>query len=193
MKLQSYGKKTKIYIPFEQDELARLFAQEMKSDERLILSVLVTTGMRLDEVCLLNWSQFKEQDGIRYFDLRDSDLVKNEGSKRQIPLPDCLNIAKGHGDLFNFTKDKDGKAATAASKKLMTIVRKVTGNKQKVIHSLRGNLKDMLRDSGVTQETNNFITGHQSGGVAGKYGVGPSLKVKYEAVNSVDHSKWLKQ
>ena len=60
----------------------------------------------------------------------------------------------------------------------------------KVIHSLRGNLKDLLRDAGVAKELNDFITSHSSGDVAGKYGDGFSLQKRYEAINSVKHP-WL--
>ena len=74
----------------------------------------------------------------------------------------------------------------------MKLIRQVTDDKAKVVHSLRGNLKDLLRDAGVNKETNDFITGHGSGDVAGKYGSGPSLKVRAEALNKVDHP-WLTQ
>ena len=84
-----------------------------------------------------------------------------------------------------FTRDKDGKAQASASKLLMPLIRKVTVEKNKVVHSLRGNFKDMLRDAGVSKEINDFITGHGSGDVAGGYGSGPSLKVRQEAVERV--------
>lgn len=56
--------------------------------------------------------------------------------------------------------------------------------------TLRGTLKDMLRDAGVTREANDFITGHSQGDEAGKYESGPSLETKYRAVNLVEHP-WL--
>ena len=73
----------------------------------------------------------------------------------------------------------------------MKIIRQVSKDKMKVVHSLRGTLKDLLRDAGVSKEVNDFITGHSQGGEAGKYGSGPSLETKYKAVNSVEHP-WLK-
>jgi hypothetical protein len=73
----------------------------------------------------------------------------------------------------------------------MPLVRRVTTNPKKVVHSLRGTLKDKLRDNGVPKEVNDFITGHSSGDVAGTYGSGPSLKVRQAALNSVVHP-WLK-
>lgn len=38
------------------------------------------------------------------------------------------------------------------------------------------------RDGEVGKEVNDFVTGHASGDVAGKYGSGPSLKVRKEAI-----------
>ena len=90
-----------------------------------------------------------------------------------------------------FTRDADGKASTAASKVLMPHVRKVTEDSGKVVHSLRGSFKDLLRDAGVLKEINDFITGHSAGDTAGTYGSGPSLKVRQEALNKAKHP-WLK-
>jgi hypothetical protein len=70
------------------------------------------------------------------------------------------------------------------------LIRTVTTDERKVFHSLRGNLKDLMRDAGVSKETQDFITGQSSGDVAGKYGQGPSLKTRYEAIAAVEHP-WL--
>jgi hypothetical protein len=72
----------------------------------------------------------------------------------------------------------------------MKVVRHVTIDKLKVVHSLRGTLKDLLRDVGISKEINDFITGHSQVGSGGDYGNGPSLETKYKAVNSVCHP-WL--
>lgn len=81
-----------------------------------------------------------------------------------------------------FPRDRDGKTQSSSSKKLMPLVRKVTKERAKAVHSLRGNFKDMLRDAGVSKEINDFITGHDAGDVAGNYGSGPGLKVRQEAI-----------
>lgn len=183
------------YRPFEKSELTKLFNVAMPPEDKLLLSILLTTGMRLDEAALVDWNQIKEEDGIRYISLLDSEnanvIVKNQGSLRNVPLPDALLLPKrGVGRLFSYAVDADGKSNTAASKCLMKHVRQVTSMSSKAVHSLRGNLKDLLRDAGVTKELNDFITGHSSGDVAGTYGVGFSLQKRYEALNSVKHP-WL--
>ena len=151
--------------------------------------------MRLDEAALLTWDQIRSEDGIRYFSLMDSDnvnvIVKNQGSLRKVPIPDALTLPnKAEGRLFTYNLDAHGKANKMASKRLMKHVRTVTKMETKTIHSLRGNLKDLLRYADVSKELNDFITGHSSGDVAGKYGSGFSLQKRYEAINSETHP-WL--
>lgn len=84
-----------------------------------------------------------------------------------------------------FKRDRDGETQGPPSKKLMLLVRNVTDHDRKAVHSLRGNFKEMLRDAGVPKEVNDFITGHGSGDVAGKYDEGPSLRVRKEAVEQL--------
>jgi integrase len=195
LKLSSYGTAPKKYLPFDKQELHQLFKQNMYGQERLLLSILITTGMRLDEVALLTWERVKEVDGIKLFSLIESGseevIVKNSQSNRLVALPDCLILPKrGKGRLFDYKVDVDGKAENAASRALMKVVRHVTIDKLKVVHSLRGTLKDLLRDVGISKEINDFITGHSQVGSGGEYGNGPSLETKYKAVNSVCHP-WL--
>ncbi|MEO9575319.1 MAG: DUF6538 domain-containing protein [Roseobacter sp.] len=183
------GTAKKHYIPFTEDELVEIFKLKMPDHLKTLLSILVTTGMRLDEAALLDWDNIKKD----HFDLTTS-IVKTKGSARKVPIPKTIEhlfTKRSSGQLFpEFKRDKDGKAQSPASKALMKQIRKVTDDKQKVVHSLRGNLKDLLRDAGVTEEVNNFITGHGSGDVAGTYGSGPSLEVRREALDSVEHP-WL--
>lgn len=187
VKLDKKVGKTRIsYKPFTQEELTLLLGLKMSNHLRSLFSILVSTGMRLDEAALLSWEDVNEDrnQGVVYFDLTNS-LVKNRGSKRKVPVHSTLSwVSPGKtGQMFpQFSRDKDGKAQASASKALMPLIRQVTGEKTKVVHSLRGNFKDMLRDAGVSKEVNDFITGHGSGDVAGQYGSGPSLLVRQEAV-----------
>ncbi len=191
------GKAKESYRSFSRDELNTLFGLKMPDHLRLLFSILVTTGMRLDEAALLEWEDVKTEDGYRYFDLTGKDKrVKNIGSARMVPVPDVLNLPYGDegntGQMFpQFKRDKDGKAQGPASKVLMKLIRSnVTDDQSKVVHSLRGNLKDLMRDADVSKEVNDFITGHAQGDVASSYGSGPSLKVRAKAINSVKHP-WL--
>ena len=189
--LGDYGVKTVGWKNFTKEQLMQLFALPMKDQDRLLFSILITTGMRLDEAALLTWEKIKVEDGITIFDIRDS-VVKNEPSMRMIPIPDWVKMPeRGTGRLFTYRLDKDGKAQNAASRILARHIDKVTKDPRVVAHSLRGNLKDLLRDAGVSEELNNFITGHtQSNAVAGGYGGGHSMSVRLEALNKAQHP-WL--
>ena len=52
---------------------------------------------------------------------------------------------------------------------------------------MRGNLKDMLRDAGVTKKLNNYITGHAQVDVGGdRYGAGYSVQIVYDFKTQLD-------
>ncbi|MDU8913365.1 tyrosine-type recombinase/integrase [Aestuariicoccus sp. MJ-SS9] len=192
MSFKGYGSKKQSYRPFEKGHLHKLFELEMPDQDRLMFMILITTGMRLDEAALLTWEDVVTDADVPHFDLRDS-IVKTGGSERFVPIPDVLLQKlpkKGEGRLFSYPLDQDGKAQKKASQALGRHIRKIRDHEKQVTHGLRGTLKDLLRDSGVSKEVNDFITGHAQGDSAGKYGSGPSLKVRLEALNSVDHP-WL--
>lgn len=186
---KTLGTETQGYVPFSAEELSGLFALDMPPHLKRLFAILCTTGMRLDEAALLKWENVKHDNAqnVTYFDLTEA-IVKNKGSQRRVPVHPTLSwIATGKtGEMFpEFPRDRDGKTQSASSKALMPQVRKITTDKRKVVHSLRHNFKDMLRDAGVSKEVNDFITGHDSGDVAGKYGTGPSLRVRMEAIEKL--------
>jgi integrase len=190
LRLSTYGRKSESYLPLEKDELHRLFQQSMKDQERLALTLLLTTGMRLDEVALLRGDMIKfHEAGFRYADLRVA-VTKNEGSNRLVALHPDVQLPQTQGRLFTYATNADGKAWVSAGNAIGPLVKAVVDNKRKVVHSLRGTLKDLLRDADVSKEVNDFITGHGQGDVASKYGSGPSTEVRYQAIASVKHP-WL--
>ena len=65
--------------------------------------------------------------------------------------------------MFNYRVDSEGKAENAASKKVMPSIKKVRTSPRQTAHNLRGTLKDLLRDAGVSKEDQDFITGHGQG------------------------------
>jgi integrase len=216
LKLSFYGVESLSYLPFDPDELQAIFAQEMAQQDRLCLSLLAVTGARLDEIALLKWDQVKCDFGITYLDLRpDITKVKTDGSHRVIPVhPAILGLLKeGQGRVFDYPRDRNGKAQNAASRRLMKYIRTVTDEERKVIHSFRGTFKQMLENAGITSEmtsqlekgeisldeiskvikTNKVekrvhdkITGHAARDVSGKYGFGPLLIPRAVAIQTLD-------
>ena len=209
-RIGDYGKEEEHYIPFDHEQLheifslARLYGKgKMNLRDHLLLSILITTGCRLDEAALLCWENIiKHKDGWYYIDLTKA-LVKNMGSRRKLPIPDVLwNIMPQYGHqltkdgirnspddrLFDYSLDKDGKSSRASSQACKRQLAKIKPRKGQVNHSLRGNLKDMLRDAGVSKELNDYITGHGQGDVGGdRYGEGHSVELRYEALNKPSH------
>lgn len=208
-KIGDYGRESEEFIPFRDEQLLKLFALakldgkgKLNRRDHLLLSMLVATGCRLDEAALLTWENIiMHKQGWHYIDLTKA-IVKNRGSKRLLPIPDKLQAilpTRGHqvtvdglhnspdDRLFDYSIDSDGKAARAASQALGRQIAKIKSDKQQVTHSLRGNLKDLLRDAGVSKELNHYITGHSQGDVGSNYGIGHSIELRYEALNLPEH------
>jgi integrase len=218
LSLDDYGRRVQSYLPFDPDEMKAIFVQKMPEKDRLALTLLATTGARLDEIALLNWSQVKREHGITYLDFRTAEKLKNEQSQRVVPVHSKvapLLAHPGSGRIFDYPKDVDGKAQNAAGKRLSAYVNSITDNPLKVIHSFRGTFKDMLRDAGLTlemvkqleggevalsefadvinsnqvsKELNDRITGHAQKDVAGKYGLGPALIPRAAAIEKLSLS-----
>ena len=193
IELEDYGKEKRPYIPLEIEELHALFALDMGEQERLLLSILISTGMRLDEVALMTWERIREYKEVLCFCLMNDtgdERFKNRGSMRYVPVPEIIKpmlTKRGRGRVFTYTVDGDGKAQAAASDAVMPLIRKITKHDRKVAHSLRGNFKDALRELEVSKELNDFITGHAQGDVGGRYGEGPSLKKRLEVIDRIQH------
>jgi integrase len=191
--LRFYGRKAEKRKPFTEEQLKKLFELRLPDDIRMLWSILITTGMRLDEAALLSKSDIKVEKGRRHFDLIEA-LVKNAGSARKVPVPNAINdmlddYIQGRAALrlFDFPMNADGKAQNAASKKSMRFIRKVTSDPALVTHSLRHSFKDMCRDAGIPEDLHDFITGHSGGDSASNYGEGHSLASRYHALNSIKH------
>jgi integrase len=192
LNLRGYGHGVEHWKPFAKPQLTQIFAQDLPSRERLLMTVLITTGMRLDEAALLEWQDYKTEGDIAYFDLtRDAMRTKNLGSRRKVPVVPVLRkmLRPLDGRIFDYKLNAQGKTSSA-SILCMEYIRNITQDPHLVNNSYRGTLKDLLRDVGTPTEVNNYITGHSSGDVAGTYGKGPSLEVRYNWLLRVDH-QWL--
>ncbi len=189
MKTSNFGRSSEHYkvIP---KEITKAFWKDPKvgNQERLMLACLYFTGCRIDEWATATFEMIgTDRQGFRYLDLREAD-VKNDNSKRMIPLHPFLDNLLGDGSdrIFDYMIDANGKATNSASKAFMKHLKAHTSDSKHVAHSYRHGLKDMLRDADVSKELNDFITGHSSGDVAGDYGSGPSLEKRYEALTKIE-------
>ncbi|NDV98938.1 DUF6538 domain-containing protein, partial [Salipiger sp. PrR002] len=113
--LKGKGSKAIKRQPLRRSQLEALFTLEMSGEDRLALSILAATGMRLDEVALLEWQDIKNEGGIEYFDLqRIGKIIKNSSSARLVPVPSCIELPpRANGRLFTYALGLDGKACAA--------------------------------------------------------------------------------
>ena len=203
--LEDWGAKKRTWEALTTEQLHHLFSLQMSPKERLLFTLLITTGMRLDEVCLLKWEQIKtDGNGIRYVDLSINPIKNDKFSKRNVAIPDAVLLPPREvGRLFNYRLDDDLKSSKAASRKLnekyLHKIRLNEKDNRKVVHSLRHNVSGfMLNLRPVpSSEHMDWITGHDMDGSKTEsertrtYGQDPDVSVKYEILNRIQHP-WLK-
>ena len=194
--LKKYGAESEETLPYSNEEIKIIFTHDWNEPDRLLLSIVATTGMRPSEAGNMTWERFNntEYAGIRYVTTTDADgekvRVKNKGSKRDVPLhPDLVLPEKGAGRLFNYKKDEDGRCSTDIAHKINPILEQLVPHPNKSLRSFRKTFKIMMRDAGVGEEIHDAITGHGQGVTTGRknYG-GMGLKVKFEAISKLDVS-----
>jgi integrase len=194
--LKSFGQKPEETYPFEKSELRAIFAHDWNPQDRLLLSILATTGMRPSEAGNLTWERFNdtEHEGIRYFttlDTADEKVrVKNSGSKRLVPIhPDLQLPERSTGRLFDYEKNEDGLSATEIGHQILPILHDIVPHPNKNIRSFRKTFKRMCRDSGVGEEVHDAITGHRQTASASRanYG-GMGVPVMFEAISKLNVS-----
>ena len=132
--LDNYGEEERTYEALTEHQLYALFDLKMSDRDLLIFKLLLTTGARLDEVCLLTWESYKlDSNNLRYFDLSMVQTKNDKYSNRNVAIPDIIELEhspydmspqpvltgnEGKGRLFDFPKDTDGKSSKWASKEL---------------------------------------------------------------------------
>jgi integrase len=135
----------------------------LDESDRLLLRLLVCTGMRLGEAFEID-SEMKER-GCRYVIVGK----KTEQSLRRVPLPTGVlaHLPKSiRGPLFAGTE-------AAASKRLNRFLNEIgIVDPRKVVHSLRHRAQDRLRAAGCPEDIRWALLGHEERTVAAGYGEG---------------------
>ena len=194
--LKKVGKPSEETYPFEVSELRAIFAHDWNPQDRLLLSVIATTGMRPSEAGNLTWERFNdtEHEGIRYFTTMDTAdekvRVKNAGSKRLVPIhPDLQLPEPSTGRLFDYEKNEDGLSATEIGHQILPVLHSIVPHPNKNIRSFRKTFKRMCRDAGVGEEVHDAITGHRqtAGASRANYG-GMGVPVMFEAISRLEIS-----
>ena len=194
--IKDFGKPSEKWLPLSEEELFLLFSHDWDEQEYLLLSLLITTGMRLNEACMLTWERFNDTkyQGYRFFSTMDTDIeevqVKNEGSKRLIPIHnDIVLPPKGTGRLFDYYV-RDKSASNSAGDAIMPIFNQICPHPRKKMHSLRSNFKALCTEAGIPIDVHDYLTGHGSGSVGQDTYGGAGLLFKADQVNKIRHP-WL--
>ena len=194
--ISKYGKASEQTYPYSREELRTIFAHDWGPQERLLLSILATTGMRPSEAGNMTWERFNdtEHKGIRFLSTLDTDTeqvrVKNQSSKRQVPLhPDLVLPQKSTGRLFDYQKDDVGRCSTEINYRVNPKLHELVPHPNKSIRSLRRTFKVMMRDLGVNEEVHDAITGHGENKTTSRSNyVGGGFKQWFEAISKLDIS-----
>lgn len=191
-----YGKPSEKWLALSEEELFLVFNYDWEDQEYLLLSLLITTGMRLNEACTLTWERFNDTkyQGYRFFSTEDTDIeevqVKNKGSKRLIPIHnDIVLPPKGTGRLFNYNV-RDKSASSSANNVLRPIFNQICPHPRKVAHSLRSNFKALCTEASIPKDVHDYLTGHGSGDVGQDIYGGAGLIFKADQINKIRHP-WL--
>ncbi len=159
-------------LPFDDTDMKVIRANldKLTPADRLMVTILATTGMRLGEAFQIT-SEAKER-GVRYVIVGS----KTEQSLRRVPLPAKLLPLLPQAVRGPLFPDDDGHCA---SSRLNRFLRKTCGitDPRKVIHSFRHRAQDRLRAAECPQDIREAILGHEKKTVAAGYGEGFAVPV----------------
>lgn len=204
IRIEGYSKNTGGRRPFLDDELTQLFASDLFlrpkewSERRdsvgdLTLAWLfllgLTNGARIEEIGQTEIANVKRDGGVLYLDLGIDAVVKNETSRRMIPIHNLVLAlgfenyvealkSDGQTRLFpDLRPNKFDKLCQAASRVGNRLIDKVVSKDPRIaFHSLRHNFKDLARDVPIEKYIVEQIMGHAGITAGDKYGIGASLK-----------------
>ena len=175
------------------------------SDFQWIIKLLAYHGARGSEICQLKCSDVATLHGASVLRIHDKHgLVKNWQSVREIPIhPKCRGIvayaakvAKAHREdswLFrSLTDSKQGRGHNWQNYANRKFLREKVGIKDHVysMHSFRHAFSTLCREVGMPEPVKYALMGHALGrGEGGKYGEGPSLKVRAKWIARIDPLK----
>lgn len=157
-------------------------------DARLIVYVMVETGMRLSETCNLRPNGIHLDAEIPYIEIeeRDDRLQKTEYSIRTIPLVGVSLWAMRHApEGFPRYHDREDSLSNAINKQLRALNLQPT--KKHSVYSLRHTFQDRILATNAPDRLQTDLMGHEFD--RPKYGEGSTLKMKRDLLEKI-RFKW---
>lgn len=155
--------------------------------------IALYTGARLNEIYQLRKSDIIEIGGVYVFNINDDDgkLIKNENSKRIIPIHPVL-LDLGILEYIIEQKDElftDISSESALSKRFSRYLCKLDmKDKRKSFHSLRHTFIDALRKASIPDAVAYMLTGHSDGGKKANYDYGSdNSQILFDAISKVEY------
>ena len=180
---------------YETNELYTIFQYPQTEDQRLLLAILVTTGMRLKEAVKLTWDLYNDTDyqGTKYFSLlstgEEDPQVKTDSSARYVLLHPALN------EMLLPRKQESGRlfkrAHNHAGEEINPILKEMVNHPLKRIHSFKRTFKILYRDHVVDEKSIDALVVHAEGDKMRKAYAGVGVPKRYDNLRLVEHP-WLK-
>jgi integrase len=180
---------------------------ERVSDWRYWLPLIcIFSGLRLNEACGLAVTDFKEEDGVAYFLVRDvleGQSIKSDNAWRRVPVHAALadlglvrfverKRRLGARRLFDeLEPDAFGYFSTAPSKFLNRIVDRIADPDplrpgKLTFHSTRHTVVGRMRSADVRLDVAKEIVGHEEGDTHAGYG-GVDIVTLKRAIDQIDY------
>ena len=168
------AKTSRTFIHFDDDDLRRLFHHDLAPEKRALAEVALValhSGMRLGEICSLEWTDIKVSDGVTYFDIT---AAKSEAGVRVVPVHSKLSWlldrrpADDRGPLWpDLKRGKYGWKLTEdfTRHRRACGVDDAVGRFKKGFHSFRKNATRCLELARVPQNEAAEILGHEKAGI----------------------------
>jgi len=185
-------------LPFSAEERETISRACLSADDdiRWIVAIQLATGARLGEIVGLRREDVFLDHGIPHIWIRPHEVLgrtlKTPSSERLVPLLDiglwgakqAMRTAGGSDWVFPRYARDGSVRATHASNTINKWIAQTLGI-PKTTHSARHSMKDLLRNSGCSEEVSKALLGHGTRSISDQYGSGFELSVLQAALQRI--------
>ncbi|MFH1194766.1 MAG: tyrosine-type recombinase/integrase [bacterium] len=154
---------------YSEDEIDRFFKQDMPYAYRFAFIGLLTSGMRINELCNLTWSDLDEQRRLLRIRTKDGFDVKTDNAERSIPLGDIIyemilaESKNRRSSEYIFASIQGSKLSDRRMLEACKEIGEKAGIKERVyLHKWRHTFATQLVRRGVPIEVLQKLMGHSS-------------------------------